>query len=633
MLLLRSGKPAWGFLVLCAVSFGVPAMAQPTLVNPKNGADPISITLDQSDYTGTFAIEIDGVDVTALMLLSGDVITVTPASALSAGPHTITLYLLSGDSFTIVGEWEFSTIGSSIIDSITLEATHEAGADRRQNGTTDTRAESTGKVMVSLFDGRIDAGANYIATTVPYNQINGNPVDLGEYYLEFRQTTNSFDLITRLGHQGIDYDDMIVSNIRRRGVGVTVETTSQRTFFGVFATQASETLGVENFTGLGTADDRLTGATLALEPFATTDLRLGITGYQGRGIPDFGTEVGAGDGISLSISGSINDGRLRYSLSGGQTNWDNDAEGIVEENYFGQALRAAVDYDVIDPYGANADKSLTIGVTYEQSDINYFSFANPSAPYGVQTLGLTANYASGPWSLSAYGSYQRTNFGGPADYETDAVIHATLSGSYTPYTQSQAPRWAGNNPLINFGIGYDGQNRLITPPLALAQQDFSAINANIDFSTSYDDWGWGLGYGFYYEDNKYVGGTDVTIHSIFADADWYALDWLSLSGDLAIDFVDDVDGQYMDGNVNFYATVDLIPDELLLSARYTLEGSNGPFATNGGTFGADVTWLFHPAADLVFSGGIAHGDYATLTPDDPEWFAGIKLRIRTNIYR
>ena len=613
--------------------FGAPIVAQPTLNSTGNGAEPITITLDDAVYSGTFALEIDGVDVTALMQVSGDIITITPASALSNGTHTIILYLLSGADFSVLGEWEFSTTGKSIIDSVTLEATHELGADRRQNGDTDTHATSTGKVEISLFDGRMNAGANYVATTVPEQQINENPIDLGEYYLEFHQTTNSYDLITRLGHQGIDFDDIIVSDIRRRGVGVNFETTSQRTFVGVFATQASETLGYENFTGLGSVDDRMEGATLAFEPFATNDIRFGITGYQGRGDPYFSGDVGEGDGISLSMSGSLNDGRLRYALSGGQTNWDFDANGLVYENQTAQALHVGVDYDVFDPFGQNGDKSLTVGLTYDQTEDGYLSLANPGMPVAHQTLGVSANYSGAPWSLYFTASYQRTNFGGPTNLETDGIVRANLSGSYTPFMETQTPGWAGDNPMINFGLGYEGQNRLITPPAAVAQQDYSYLYGNIEFSTGYEDWGWGLGYEFSFDDQKSAGGTDTTVHSLVGSVDWYALDWLTISGDTMVDFVTDIDGHYIEGNVNIYATFVLVPDEFLASARYTLEGSQGPFGTNGGTFGADVTWLFHPAADLVFSGGIAHGDYATLTPDNPEWFAGIALRIRTNIYR
>ena len=626
-------KPVAGTLCLIALLFGEIAHSQPVLSGTGSADDPIIITLDESNYNGTLAIEIDGIDVTGLAVISDNTITISSSETLSSGQHTLILYLLSGDSFTIVGEWQFSTTGNSIVDSVTFEAVHEVGADRRQNGDTDTHATSTGEVVISLFDGRGNAGANYVATTIPEQQINGNPIDLGEYYLEFHQTTNSYDLITRLGHQGVDFDDTIISDIRRRGMSVNFETTSQRTFVGVFATQASETLGYENFTGLGTADDRMAGASVALEPFANNDIRFGITGYQGRGQAYFGSDIGEGDGIALSISGSFNDGRLRYALSGGQTNWDEDAEGLVYDNITAQTLRASLDYDVFDPFGANGDQSLTVGVRYEQTKDGFFSLANPGMPAAHQTIGVSANYNGAPWSLSFNASYQRTNFGGPTDLETDGIINASLNGTYTPFTTTQAPRWAGDSPMISFGLGYDGQNRLITPAAAIPQQDYSYVYGNIDFSTGYENWAWGLGYEFIFDDQKFVGGSDTTIHSVLGNVDWYALDWLTLSGDAIIDFVNDIDGQYVEGTVNLYATAILVPDEFLLSARYSYQGSQGPFGTNGGTFGADLTWMFHPVADLVFSGGIAHGDYASLTPDDPEWFAGIALRVRTNIYK
>ncbi len=618
-------------LVVGALFSGHAALAEPVVTGTGAAADPIVIVLD-APVSGSLAVEIDGVDMTGLIQQNGNTLTIAPVPPLSPGDHEVILYSVQGDSFEIVVEWLVDDGRSSIVDSVSVVAIHEAGV-RQNNVETTASAESAGDLEIVMFDQRMKAGANYIATTIEENQIDGRPINLGEYYLEFTQPTDAMDITARLGHQNVDYDELVVADLYKRGAGLSFDRLDQRARLAFFGTQAGDGVGIDNFTGLGDTDDLVFGATVAVQPFASTDATLSVTGYSGRGEEFDGLGVtGEGDAYGLSLSGSVRDGRIRYGLGAAQSRWDEDGGGAAFQPVEARAYSASIEYDaIVDDGFSDAGRSLTFGLSYTRVDHEFFSLANPLLNPSQETISLSADYANDKWFLNAILDHQTTNVNGPDDLETDRIVTASVYGTRYLFIDGAGPGWVGLDPTLNFNIDFTTQDRLDTPLLAPLPLDQTSVLLGADFATSYETWSWSLGYALDWYNDESASDDDSLGHGLTFGVDLFPTERLSfgVAGDILA--VSDTFSDYIDGSVTFDASYDIMPATLVLAGQYQLDYSTDSFGLNGGTLGADITWAISEASELELSAGMSHGDNAVF--DDTDWFVGALLRFNTNYVR
>lgn len=288
--------------------------------------DLLNIPLDPPD--GELAAEVDGIDVSDALRVDGGLLSLRLFTPLDPGTHELVIYSISGADFRIIGTFSFRSFGVSEGDGngLSVSAEHKIGTRRLNDDATDF-AESAGEFQFSTVNGGLRVGADYLATTVVEDQLTDNPADIGEYYVELYRPGDLLNMTARIGHQSLDFDDVAVSDVSRRGLGVYVATPGDRFSLGVFATQTVESLGVENFLGVEVEDDRMFGATASVRPFTGNDLRISVTAAEARGTAEGGLTVGEGDVAAVSVDGSFADGRGRFTFGGGIAKWDEDVEG------------------------------------------------------------------------------------------------------------------------------------------------------------------------------------------------------------------------------------------------------------------------------------------------------------------
>ena len=293
----------------------------------------LNIPLDPPD--GELAAEVDGIDVSDALRVDGGLLSLRLFTPLDPGTHELVIYSISGADFRIIGTFSFRSFGVSEGDGngLSVSAEHKIGTRRLNDDATDF-AESAGEFQFSTVNGGLRVGADYLATTVVEDQLTDNPADIGEYYVELYRPGDLLNMTARIGHQSLDFDDVAVSDVSRRGLGVYVATPGDRFSLGVFATQTVESLGVENFLGVEVEDDRMFGATASVRPFTGNDLRISVTSAEARGTAEGGLTVGEGDVAAVSVDGSFADGRGRFTFGGGIAKWDEDAEGVVSGSWW-----------------------------------------------------------------------------------------------------------------------------------------------------------------------------------------------------------------------------------------------------------------------------------------------------------
>ena len=608
-------------LVLCFAVMTTTAASAQQDIGAVAAGDLLDIPLDPP--AGDLAAEVDGIDVSDALRVDGGNLSLRLFTPLEPGTHELVIYSISGQDFQIVGTFTFRSFGVSEGDGsgLAVSAEHKIGV-RTLNDDTTEFAESAGEFQYSTVNGGLRVGADYLATTVVEDQLTDNAVDIGEYYVELHRPGDMFDMTARIGHQSLDFDDVAVSDIARRGLGVYLATPGDRFSLGVFATQSVESLGIDNFLGLDEEDDRMFGATASLRPFSSNDFRISVTGAEARGTAEGGLTVGAGDAVSLSADGSFNDGRGRFAFGGGIANWDEDAEGGLFTEDTGEAILASLDYDILD---GTEGSSLTAGIYYDRVEQGFFTLTNPSMPSGQENIILSTDYAGEALQLTTSLEQQTTNVGGLPTVEVEEYTTLDISGSYG----------TGEVGAADFSFGVIGitKRRVPTPLVVALPEDFDSVEAYVGVDLPGEHFSWGLTYAYLGIDDLSVLNDDLTTHSVEARAALLGDGGGSADATVIVTQTDDLFGEFVDAEAILGFTAPIGGSDWTLTGEAAWQDFGDPSLEDGALLSADLAWAFRPSAEMVFSAGYSTGSLATETTDDEEWYVGFMLRARTDVFR
>lgn len=147
---------------------------------------PIVLPLDVSTIDGEVWIEIDAVDVTEFATVSEGRLVLDPSLPFEGSEHEIVVYLRDGDGPVVLARYGFATSAGQAGWTSSINALHEAGA-------------------------------SYLATSAETEQIDGNPVDIGDNFVRLQRRGDTIDLAGRIGTQTLSRDRALFSDVTRRG--------------------------------------------------------------------------------------------------------------------------------------------------------------------------------------------------------------------------------------------------------------------------------------------------------------------------------------------------------------------------------------------------------------------------------
>jgi len=595
------------------------------LALPVRAADSeIVLPINVSGAAGPVAVEVDGIDMTAFVTIRDGEIAISAAAALEPGRHEAVIYVETGGVYSEFARYSFDaggSVGSSQLDW-TFSATHEAEA-RSLNGDVATKAQSAGELTVETLDKSVSARVSYFGTNREDDQLTDLPFDIGEYSIEIRQSGALLDLVGRVGHQVVGYDTALIADLNRRGLSFDATLADERVQFSAFGLKSVEALGVENLLGLAEDEDRMFGGRLAFRPFQGADFRVSLQGYEGRGVPLYGLEVGTGAGTGLSLDGSFIDGRLRYNLAGAAVDWDVDSSGPLPEDQ-AEAIKAQVDFD----FEPNAKgRSLSLGFGYDRVDLFYYSLANPGIEPGGETLRLTADYAADRLTLFGELGATKTNVGAPADYETDLITRIAVNGRYDLFDAGFL-----SDTTLSFDGSIEQLRRIATPMGAPAAADWDSMTATLGIEKTSDFGGWTANYTYNQINDLSASNDDLTSHELFASYDHQFDDRLTLGVTGLVGTYDStIFGSHRRTDATLDLGYDIDPGRWNLALSLAVAETTELGVLDGHAASGVLTWTINPATELVFNAGRYHGAMASESGTDHDQIFGVLLRVRTDI--
>ncbi len=436
-------------MTLHASVFAQPVQWKPEFVLPQPGAAVQSAPLRihvvgiPEGTPDRLAVELDEIDVTALAVLDGTDIVVTPAQPLPFGAHVLRLVEYAQDGSIVErGQWGFEIRKSTAFREASLQTSATLNVTQRiaeNNADAGGASQANGAVQlqgaVANDTWRAKIAASILANSQP-DQLprHEGHVDIGQYLLEAQRGAVS----GRVGDQGaIGPESLVMQGFARRGVSADVTAAGVARLTG-FSLHATPLAGASNLTGVQDRGSRVDGVVATMNPIPGRPEALAVSG----------TYV---DGNGASATGT--------GVAGSPQSFGGRAGGVVADaRLLDQLLRLRGEYAQ-----SNYDFDGTGGAAEPQSGHAYSGLANYSPWHSLTVLGQPL-----VWNLGAQKQLLSTFFHSPAN--PGVVADRDMGQAFTGLN------WYGLNAQASAGKEHDNVDDLALLPRTDSAQRSFALN-------------------------------------------------------------------------------------------------------------------------------------------------------------
>ncbi|WP_273438224.1 hypothetical protein [Sedimenticola selenatireducens] len=635
-------RPTRRCLTLLSLLFISPVMANwtPELAAPADSgfrqpAEAIRLFIPPDVPLETLqrlTLELDDIDVTAMVGREGDYASFVPVQPLGFGQHRLRLLENSADGSIIErGFWRLEIRKSAAFREATLNMATSAELSQRlaENNLSDLPPQRTQGTGSAIIQGRAADNDWQAGVNLPLfysSNSEGREVDVGEFLMDWQQNA----LSAKVGHHPISPDNLVMSGFNRRGVSASYSAQAFDTRVTGFSMRGSQLAGFQG--GLGVTDntDQVNGGVVTAYPINRTDASMAVSAiYLSGEAPDTGQGVAGsslatgGDAWSIMADNLWLEKRLRLRGEYARTDYDFDGSGGYEsekDDAYSLLLtyKPWMDKQVNDQY-----LDWNLGTEYRQVGTYFKSVASPGSTADRKTARLFSDLTWGGFNLQ-----------GQLSQETDNVVDlptlprlrtrlATLSTTYTPM-----PDYTPEGELVTGWMGYPSYSlfgnlqsakttaRSSADPNTWVDTQTRILGASANFS--HDNWSWGINHTWtrLYDDSG-EGGTPTTNESRSRST---GLDFFftltpnyTLTPHVAWDETAYLDLGYTDKSLLWGVGLDarLIPDQLTGRLEYSL---NRAWVTNDSSdnttdqVSASLTWNAvkssptRPGVSLTLSG-------------------------------
>ncbi len=466
-------------------------------------------------------LELDGIDVTAMVSREGNYAVFSPPQALTFGKHRLRLVQNAADgSINELGLWTFEVRKTALFreanaqTNVDLNVAHRVSDhnlnDLPRRGS--INGSATLDTQVANGDWRATGNLQLMVDNLKQQTPNRESVDMASFLVsgQMKQAT------LNIGHHSVDASSLVLEGFNRRGVSGTYASQDQRYAATAFTMHTNDLYGFRDGLGVGDPANRTTGMTLKAYPFKDNPDRLYLQGVylQGKGV-DTGTGVygspltSGGDAWSVAADSNWLERRMRVRAEYAATRYDFDGlnSGYGKESDDAQSY--LVQYTPwLDKMVGNQPLQWNFGVNRTVVGRFFHSIANPGIPTGKESTSLFTNLNWAAWSANASLGREFDNVEDDPTIPTTRTDLFALNTTYTPQPDPNAKPptgWARlfAQPSYSFTFGHNNAKFVRTPAgFSGYIVDNTTNSASVTAAFTPGRWNWSIGHSYTQVDDR-----------------------------------------------------------------------------------------------------------------------------------
>jgi len=617
---------------LCVAWLPASAEWQPTLATAEHknyrGADEVFRIRIPSDVPveelQRLALELDNIDVTAMIQREAEYAVFQPLQPLSPGYHELRIVEYADDGSILErGFWRFEVRQSRLFRELAV------AADTRVTGSYRAADDNLATPRPDRLQGQGSSRIGYRASSgdwntrgefdLLYNSLNDDipgrrQIDNGEFL--FSAGNRYVD--ARVGHQTVGTSSLVMNNFRRRGVSLEGRIPLINSRVSGFSLSSEDIVGFRRGLGISDSQRRVDGVTFDSSPLKDKPQALYLSGtwLSGQGRDAAGLvasiddrEAGRADGSawSLSADSQLLDNRLRLRAEYAATDYDfNTSDSLGSESDTAYSLLATFSDSTA------AGLNWNTGVESRKIGTFFKSLGNLALPSDRRLLRA---FGGAQWStvgVQASIEQQKDNV---EDIDTLPRIETglgSISLNWSPALAS-ADGWLGA-PSLGAAFNRQQQDQTSTPSGFLqpkTDNDLDSWQAYAMFSYPSGSWGLTLVNTQYRDHSGVQNDTDTT--GVYLDGSWRYRQRLSLAPSIRFDRTEDkvIDQSSMAITYALQTAFVLLPNKLDGSLDVSLNrNQTTDDSINNDIFSVSMAFSWrllqarrnHPGFDLGLSG-------------------------------
>ena len=473
---------------------------------------PIPATLSV-EYLRQITLELDDVDVTALIRRDGDYAIFTPAQPLSYGTHHMRIVHYASDgNIEELANWEFEVRQSRYYRQSQLEGLANVNLNHlleqknlvpkpKQNSADGTAGVSG---AVSDKDWQVNGRADFMGNS-NYEALN---LPRGFDVTNFLFSGQRDNFSANVGHHSIVSNSLVLDTLTNRGMSATLSNTRQTYAGTVFAMRATPVTGFEHGLGVSDADNRIDGAIVSAFPFADHPEQQYLSLVYVKGSSDSGVNGAGVVGDNTMREGNawelVSESkfkqqqiRLRLEYAKAALSTTDGVTTLSIPELDDNAYAALAEYQPTVTATSSVPTQWKLGLLHQFVGRDFSSIANAALPRDKLLWRLFSEISRGGFFATAGLSTESDNVRDEADMPRIRTNRFDITTQYAPQLEF------GTDGQPVYGLlgqqSYlvslvNGKSKNISTPSAslIPSTDLDTFTVNLTASFTYPSWNWSI---------------------------------------------------------------------------------------------------------------------------------------------
>jgi hypothetical protein len=458
----------------------------------------------------TLALELDNIDVTAMVVRNGDFAEFTPLQPLPWGAHTLRLVEYATDgSINEKAFWEFQVRRNSAFREADYAADINLIASSRIADKNLTQPEPDGFTGQgsAVFQGRVadddwevSGQMDLVYNSEEQNTVNQQSLDMGSYLVSGRKNNSQLNL----GHHSLAQSSLIMEGFNRRGLSASTRLDTFNSAATGFVMRPDVVIGFREGLGLSNPSNRVSGVILESQPLQNQEALYLAAAYLSGEQSLAGATVGSnindqqGDAMSLVADSTLLDRQLRLrgevAASKVSIDYSDTTTDIVDEN--NNAMSVLATWTPLSIPGQSF--FWNTGIEASQVDTFFASLANPGLPADKQINRLFFNTDWSGISAQLSTAVETDNVNNLPDRPVNETRVNQVLLNYAFNQPEDENNWISWLGMPSISLQWRGMTQQqIEQALTVLYQDFDfdTDTTQISNNFSHANWSWGWLYG------------------------------------------------------------------------------------------------------------------------------------------